>query len=247
MSALLFLLVIALSPSLLPDAIPMGLLLFVAVSDLFFAALVQVSMQVFVAFQELRWTSAVNMAFGVIRLAAALVLTYLVAAPTPLAWGALYLSSTVLTALFGAALVYRRSGLPALGIVRDAAELKEGVHFSVTLASQSAYNDIDKTMLSRMSGLEAAGTYAAAYRFCDAVFMPVSAVLYASYARFFQHGARGVGEASVSRGNWCPSPRHTACSRGYSFTCSPPGSRSFSAINTPPPRGRFDGSACCLS
>ena len=192
MSALLFLLVMAVSSSLLPGSIPAWLVLLVAVSDLFFAALATVSTQVFVAFQEMKWAATLNMMLGAFRLAAALALSYLVAAPTPLVWGALYLSGTALGALFSVALVFRRYGLPPFGIAKDAAELVEGFHFSLTLSSQSIYNDIDKTMLSRMDGVEAAGIYAAAYRFCDAVFMPVSAILYAAYARFFQHGARGV-------------------------------------------------------
>jgi O-antigen/teichoic acid export membrane protein len=191
-SGLLFLAILAVSPSVLPASIPAWLIPLVAFSDLFFAVIAGVCIQVFVAFQELQWTAMLNILVGAFRLAAALVLNYLVAAPTPRAWGALYLLANAAGALLCAAIVFRRYGRPPFGFSREAAELAEGFHFSLTLSSQSTYNDIDKTMLSRMSGVEAAGNYAAAYRFCDAAFMPVSALLYASYARFFQHGERGV-------------------------------------------------------
>jgi O-antigen/teichoic acid export membrane protein len=71
-------------------------------------------------------------------------------------------------------------------------ELREGVYFSISLSAQSVYNDIDKTMLSRLSTLAAAGVYGAAYRIIEVSFAPVAALLSASYARFFQHGLEGL-------------------------------------------------------
>jgi O-antigen/teichoic acid export membrane protein len=49
-------------------------------------------------------------------------------------------------------------------------------------------------MLVRLSGLQAAGIYGAAYRIIDAAFAPAGALVYAAYARFFHHGANGIGE-----------------------------------------------------
>jgi O-antigen/teichoic acid export membrane protein len=71
-------------------------------------------------------------------------------------------------------------------------ELREGTYFSISLSAQSVYNDIDKTMLSRLSTLATAGVYGAAYRIVDVSFAPISALLSASYARFFQHGTEGL-------------------------------------------------------
>jgi O-antigen/teichoic acid export membrane protein len=56
----------------------------------------------------------------------------------------------------------------------------------------SVYNDIDKTLLARLASLGSAGLYGAAYRAVEMAFTPVSALLYSSYPRFFQHGARGL-------------------------------------------------------
>jgi O-antigen/teichoic acid export membrane protein len=68
----------------------------------------------------------------------------------------------------------------------------EGFYFSVSLSAQTVYNDIDKTMLARLSTLEATGIYAAAYRLIDVAFVPVRSILAAAYAKFFQHGASGI-------------------------------------------------------
>ena len=86
----------------------------------------------------------------------------------------------------------RTLGLPKLGLYLSAGDFKEGFYFAVSLASQTVYNDIDKTMLVRFGGLAATGIYGAAYRIVDASFSPVSALVYAAYARFFQHGANGI-------------------------------------------------------
>src|SRR5207249_1659887 len=67
-------------------------------------------------------------------------------------------------------------------------------YFAMGLASQTIYNDVDKAMLVRLSGLEAAGIYGAAYRIIDASFAPVGSLIYAAYARFFQHGKHGISE-----------------------------------------------------
>jgi len=72
-------------------------------------------------------------------------------------------------------------------------ELRESFLFSVSQAAQSAYNEMDKTILARISTLEAVGTYASAYRIINVAFTPIMSLLWAAYARFFQHGADGIG------------------------------------------------------
>ena len=69
-------------------------------------------------------------------------------------------------------------------------EFKEGFYFAVSQASQTIYNDLDKTMLVRLGGLEATGIYGAAYRIVDVSFAPVGALTQATLARFFRHGER---------------------------------------------------------
>jgi O-antigen/teichoic acid export membrane protein len=54
------------------------------------------------------------------------------------------------------------------------------------------YNDLDKTMLARLSTLQATGAYTAAYRVVDMALTPLRAVLAAAYPRFFAAGAEGL-------------------------------------------------------
>src|SRR6185369_14695011 len=70
--------------------------------------------------------------------------------------------------------------------------IREGFHFATSLASQSVYNDIDKTMLARMSTVDAAAIYAAAYRFIEAAILPIRSVANAAYPEFFRVGVQGV-------------------------------------------------------
>jgi len=68
------------------------------------------------------------------------------------------------------------------------------------LSAQSVYNDIDKVMLARLGSLDAVGVYAAAYRVIDMAFIPMRALLTASYAPFFRAGDTGLaGSVALAR------------------------------------------------
>ena len=63
------------------------------------------------------------------------------------------------------------------------------IFFSVSSSAQSIYNDIDKTMLGRLSTMADTGIYGAAYRFIDVSMTPVRSLISAAYPRFFKIGA----------------------------------------------------------
>jgi O-antigen/teichoic acid export membrane protein len=184
--------VLLISGYVLPDSVPLLLVLLVAVSDLLFARIVDTSGFAFLAFQRLGWTAQLQVSLSLTRLGAALILVLLAASPTPLQWGFLYLLSTTVSALVGLWLVNKKLGPPKIKLVGIASELREGFYFSLSTSSQNANNDIDKTMLAQFSTLEATGIYAAAYRLIQVTFTPIRALGYASYARFFQHGSAGI-------------------------------------------------------
>ena len=69
-------------------------------------------------------------------------------------------------------------GLPKLSWPQARGEVREGFYFAASQTAQTVYNDIDKTMLARLSTLEATGIYGAAYRIIDVSFVPVSALLW---------------------------------------------------------------------
>ncbi|HBA90107.1 MAG TPA: polysaccharide biosynthesis protein [Geobacter sp.] len=180
-----------LSLFILPPTIPFLLVVTVAIADLLFLSMLNVSAQAFQGFQRMTMTSFLLVLPNATRLLA-LVVLIAIKKPTPMDLGYVYLVSTGIAFLAGVYLVGRELGKAAYrGRILDA-EVREGLYFSVALCSQSIFNDIDKTMLTRLSTLQAAGIYAAAYRLIDVAFIPIRSLISASYARFFQSGAQGM-------------------------------------------------------
>ncbi len=187
--------VVLLSNYLLPNTISLLLVFCIAAADMLFAQILGTSGKAFQALERLNWTAHFQVLLSLLKLIAALGLALLVASPTPVQWGLLYLLSAVLSASIGFWIVSRKLSTPRPDLTGAVSELKEGLYFSVGLSTHGIYNDIDKTMLARLSTLEATGIYAAAYRLIDVSCTPILALLYASYARFFQHGSGGIGKS----------------------------------------------------
>lgn len=188
----LLIVVLSISRVVFPAAVPFSLVFVIAVSDLFFSRVLGISEQAFQAFQRLDRTALVQAFPSVFKLIAIAGLIICVETPTVLQWGYLYLMSTVASTLIGVWLVNKELGAPIFTLAEMKAEIMEGFYFSVSHSARGVNNDIDKTMLARFSTLEATGTYGAAYRIMAVAFTPILSLLFAAYARFFQHGARGI-------------------------------------------------------
>jgi O-antigen/teichoic acid export membrane protein len=180
------------APVVLPATISPLILILALVADLVCFRLIDTAAQSFQAVMWLSRTAQLNLLPSVLRLVAALVLQQFFNQPSVETWMLLYVSSTVIAAVIAIWMVQHDMGPPRLGLKRILPELREGVYFSVSQSSQTVYNDIDKTMLTQLATLEAAGVYAAAYRLIDVAFVPVKSLLAAAYAKFFQRGATGV-------------------------------------------------------
>ncbi len=184
----------------LPGTIPPLLIFLVAVSDLLFATILGTAGQAFQAVQMLGMTALFNVLLSVTRLVAALSLISFFQKPETLLWASLYLLSTAVSTLVAVLLVHRMLGVPKLAIWRLKPELGQGFYFSVSLSAETVNNDIDKTMLARLSTLEATGIYAAAYRLIDVAFVPMRSLVVATYPSFFKHGATGIhGSAGFAK------------------------------------------------
>jgi O-antigen/teichoic acid export membrane protein len=171
--------------------------LLVATSDIVGQNIIIVAGQAFQSFEKLGWTALLNVLLSGSRLIAALLLYALDRSPSPLQWGYCYCCSTAVVAATACLLVSRRLGVPTLNVPRSWREIRNGLYFSMSLSAQTVYNDIDKTMLAKLSTLTATGVYGAAYRIIDVSFAPVSALLYSAYPRFFQKGEAGI-DSSLS-------------------------------------------------
>jgi O-antigen/teichoic acid export membrane protein len=206
--AALLLLVIFASRLWLPQSIPLPLVAAVAVADLLFARLVDASAQAYQAHRWMSRTALLQMLLSPLRVIAAIALIVLTATPTAAELGVAYFLCALVGAAFAVSLTVRELGKPLLHVPDLRRELGEGGSFAISLSAQTANADIDKTLLARLSTLEATGTYGAAYRLLDVAFLPVRSVLTVTYARYFQHGAQGVmataqyGRRLLSFGVW---------------------------------------------
>ena len=191
-TSLLFAAVAVLSRFTLPPEIPPRLVFLVCGADLFGQSLIIMCGQAFQAFERLNWTATLSVLISTSRLCSALVLVAIHRNPSALEWGYLYSFSTAIVLIAALTLVSFKLGMPIFNWRRPGAELREGFYFSVSFSAQTIYNDIDKTMLTRLGTLDAAGIYGAAYRLIDVTFAPVWCLMAAAYPNFFRMGAQGI-------------------------------------------------------
>jgi O-antigen/teichoic acid export membrane protein len=180
------------SPILLPRSISPLMILLVAVSDLIFGSITNVAGRAFQAVDRLNISAQIGISVMFLKVVAAFSLMSFFPAPNPLDWVYLYLLSSIISAVFAVILVHHYLGSPKLALGRIMPELREGIYFSISTSAYTIYNDIDKTMLARLSTLEATGIYAAAYRLIDVAFIPVISIAGAAYADFFRKGKDGI-------------------------------------------------------
>jgi O-antigen/teichoic acid export membrane protein len=188
--SLLTLVALCMRPTVLPASATAPMLTTVAVADLLGRQITAICCNAFAAMQEFRTYTQLLVGSTALRLLAALILAASTA--TALKWACLYAVSTLIGAFIGLVAVTLFSGSPCFQSNLIVPSMREGFHFSTSAASQSLYNDIDKTMLARLSTVDAAAIYAVAYRFVDAATLPISSVAAATYPEFFRRGVRGV-------------------------------------------------------
>jgi len=164
----------------------------IALGDLLGVRLADVASQAFQAHQRLSRTSLIWVILSVLRLGMAVLFLLIPFDKTASLWALLYAGSGIATGLLAYALVVKELGSGPWSLSPLRGEWLEGFYFSIGIAAQGAYNDLDKTLLALLSGNQVAGAYAAAYRMLDAGFAPIRALLYASYPRFFQEGAQNI-------------------------------------------------------
>lgn len=189
------LIIVCVSRIFLPPSLG-GAVLFVAISDLVLARIVDLAGQAFQAREMLAYTAKLNVFFSGSRLVAALVLLVIPGRHGAITWAALYMGSAAAVALLAVVTVLRSFESPVLSLRKARTEFLEGIFFSITLSSQSIYNDIDKTMLTKFATLGDAGIYGVAYRLIDIAFVPVKSLLAAAFPTFFKHGAKGIVSAA---------------------------------------------------
>lgn len=168
--------------------------------------LLPVALTTFVGVRLATISAAVHVAYGVVwrdtclefvrgggQLAAAVIFSHRSTAVE--VWSQYYLAQGLLTGIVSFSWVLVTWGRPALVARKITARLKLGLQLAVGLAAKSAYTDLDKALLARLTSLTAVGVYGAAQRAVGVANAPMFALMGALYPRFFQEGARGPGAA----------------------------------------------------
>lgn len=185
-------LIVGLSHFVLPPAIPAVLVAMICLSDAILLPLLDLAGLAYQAFERLERLALLNVLSTLSRLCGALILALWVRHSSASTWGCYYAISTLVSSAFAVALTSRELGVPKIALRRIPKEAREGFYFAVGQSARTIYNDIDKTMLARLSTLESTGIYGAAYRLIDVSFAPIRSLLFAAYPRFFQYGEKGL-------------------------------------------------------
>jgi O-antigen/teichoic acid export membrane protein len=186
----LTLLALLIRPVVLPPSVTAAMVVAVAFADLICASMTYVCSQVFLALERARRSAQVLALAAGLRLLAAIVLASTTA--TPMRWAYLYAAAAVVATTVGILEVSCCCGRPRVRFNLLLPSVREGFHFATAQAAETLYTSIDKTMLARLSTVEAAAIYAVAYRFIDAAMLPVRSLAAATYPEFFRRGAHGV-------------------------------------------------------
>jgi O-antigen/teichoic acid export membrane protein len=148
--------------------------------------------QMFQAFEQLRMTAAMNLLTSFLRLLAVAALALSLHRATAWQWALASLMVSVLASILGGAYVTARFGRPSFLPGLLLSRLSEGFNFSLAGSTQSAYNDIDKTMLSHYGMNVANGIYTMAYRLVDLAAIPITALDVAALPRYFRQSEQGA-------------------------------------------------------
>ncbi len=169
--------------------------LLAAVANCFCFQLTASAAKVFQTYEQLRITAALTLANNFARTMAAGVLLIVLHRATAYQWAAATVALSLFTAAASVIVVTVRFGTPSFSLAQMRGNLLEGFGYSFASSTSTAYNDIDKTMLSHY-GLNAAnGIYSMAYRIIDVATIPILAIREAAMPRFFRSGVDGIRSA----------------------------------------------------
>jgi O-antigen/teichoic acid export membrane protein len=133
-----------------------------------------------------------------------------------------YLAGTALPAAISLAIATRTFGRPVAELRGLAGELVEGLGFAASGVTGVAQAEIDKSLLLRLDGAIATGTYSVATRIVSAACTPMISYMLASVPRLFREGAKGiVGNRRTARTLLAPVLVYGAAAGGAIYVLAP--------------------------
>ncbi len=147
--------------------------------------------QVFQTFQMMRTMALLQFVMNLLRLLMVLLMTVVLHHATPMQWALGSTLATLVAAAIAVALVFSKFGLPEFVPSLFVRRVGEGLGYSLAGSMTTAYNDLDKTMLSHYGMSIDNGIYSAAYRLIDIASIPIFSVEVAAMPRYFASSLLG--------------------------------------------------------
>jgi O-antigen/teichoic acid export membrane protein len=162
----------------------------VACTEIIFARANYFAVNCFQAFERGRDMAMLGILLYATRVFAAVLWSATTTDPSPLSWAWFYAASSFVAGALSMIAVVVRLGRPVWRMRWH--DWKDGGFFALQMGSFVGFRDIDKPVVVALAGLSQAGLYAAAFRIADVASVPVRALMYSTYVRFFQRGALGT-------------------------------------------------------
>jgi O-antigen/teichoic acid export membrane protein len=161
--------------------------------------------QVFQAREQMGISALLNLSTNLLRTLAAITLLLLFRRVTAWQWAVVSTVVSLLGAAAAVTVILVRFGMPRFSADLLRRRSMEGAEFAFASSTTSAYNDLDKAMLSHYGMNGANGIYTLAYRAVDIASMPIYSLMAAAMPRFFRKGVDGLPEAAAfARRLWRP-------------------------------------------
>jgi O-antigen/teichoic acid export membrane protein/glycosyltransferase involved in cell wall biosynthesis len=174
-----------------PD-LSLALIAAIGFSDLILIRIIDLASFGFAAADKMGKTAVQNTTMSFLRVVGIVCLICFFRQVTIGQWAWVYLVTGTIGGAFALQQGSTLWGIPRISLAALWQDAREGCFFSIGTSAQTIYNDIDKTMLARLSTFSATGVYAAAYRIIDTSLTPVRSLVSAAYPRFFQIGSKGI-------------------------------------------------------
>lgn len=168
-----------------------GFIVYVAVSECLFAQLTLCSGQVFQALERMRSTAILNFSSNALRALAVLWLWLTIGSATAQQWAMLQFGLSSIAVIAAVATVTIVIGTPIFDPREAFCHAGEGLTFAISGSTTSAYNDIDKTMLTHYHFVAQTGIYAMAYRIIDVATIPIRSIQAAAFPILCRLGTGG--------------------------------------------------------
>ena len=169
-----------------------AIVLMAALSNCFGMQIMMCTAQIFQAMERMRTTAMLNLLTNLLRTLAAAAMLMTMHHADARQWAIVSTAVSLVGAGIAVGTVMVRFRGPEFSFALLRARFVEGLEFAFASSTTSAYNDLDKAMLSHYGMNAANGIYTLAYRAVDIASMPVVSIRDAAMPKLFQKGANSL-------------------------------------------------------